>query len=142
MAWLLDTNVLSETRKPRPDLHVVAFLASKPIREFFTCSVVVAEIRFGLATAKDSIRKAALKAWLTYELRPRFRGRTLDVTEDVMLRWRILLEGSRKSGQNYSQPDLLIAATAIEHNLTLVTRNTKDFTGLPLSLLNPWEPQS
>ena len=68
-----------------------------------------------------------------------FTGRVLEITEDVMLRWRLLVEEGRKAGRTFSQPDLIIAAIALEHGLTLVTRNVKDFAGLRLPLLNPWE---
>jgi toxin FitB len=68
-----------------------------------------------------------------------FIGRTLEITEDVMLRWRILVDEGRKTGHTFSQPDLIIAATALEHGLTLVTRNVRDFAGLEVPILNPWD---
>jgi predicted nucleic acid-binding protein len=68
-----------------------------------------------------------------------FAGRTLAITEDIMLRWRLLVEDGRKAGRTFPQPDLILAATALEHDLTLVTRNVKDFAGLGIAILNPWE---
>jgi predicted nucleic acid-binding protein len=68
-----------------------------------------------------------------------FTGRVLELTEDVMLRWRQLIEEGRKAGRTFAQPDLIIAATALEHGMTLVTRNTRDFTGIGLTIVNPWE---
>ena len=67
-----------------------------------------------------------------------FHGRVLQVTEDVMFKWRLLVEEGRKANHTFSQPDLLIAATAVQHGLTLVTRNTGDFTRIGLPLFNPW----
>ena len=71
-----------------------------------------------------------------------FRDRVLEISEAVLIRWIALVEQGRKRKHTYSQPDLFVAATALEHNLTLITRNTRDFTTIPdLKLLNPWEPQ-
>jgi predicted nucleic acid-binding protein len=67
-----------------------------------------------------------------------FRGRVVEVSEDIMFRWRLLVEEGRRSGRTFSQPDLIIAATALEHGLTLVTRNVRDFEGLGVDVLNPW----
>ncbi len=71
-------------------------------------------------------------------MRPMFVQRVVAISEDVMLRWRLLVEQGRKSGHTFSQPDLIIAATALEHDMVLVTRNVKDFAGLSLTILNPW----
>ncbi len=142
MPDLLDTNFLSELRRPRPEPLVVAYFLSRPAEELFISVVTLAEIRFGIQSQQDEIKREALMNWLERDMRPMFAGRVLPVTETVMLSWRILVEQGRKSGRVFSQPDLIIAATAIEHGLTLVTRNTKDFAGLPeLLLLNPWEPR-
>jgi predicted nucleic acid-binding protein len=67
-----------------------------------------------------------------------FAGRVLPVTEDIMLRWRLLVDEGRKANHTFSQPDLIIAATALEHGLTLVTRNTADFARTPVQMINPW----
>ena len=77
--------------------------------------------------------------WLENDLRPSFAGRVLPVTEGITLRWRLLLDEGKAKGRIYTQPDLLIAATALEHNLTLVTRNVRDFVGTGARILNPWD---
>jgi predicted nucleic acid-binding protein len=79
-----------------------------------------------------------LTEWLTHKVRPMFEQRTLPVSEDVMFKWRLLVEDGRKAGHTYSQPDLIIAATALHHGLTVVSRDTSDFTKARVPVLNPW----
>src|SRR5262249_20669098 len=123
MAWLLDTNILSEGRKPRPDPRVTAFYDREPLEELYISILTIAEIRFGIELQRDPVRRAELQDWLTLTLRPTFSGRILPVTEDILFKWRLLLESGRKSGHSYSHPDLLLAATAQHHGLTVVTRD-------------------
>ena len=139
MAWLLDTNVLSELRRPRPEPRVVAFVADQPLEQLFVSSVTLAEIRFGIELLAEPNRRAELNEWLTHKVRPMFEHRVLQVTEDIMLKWRLLVEVGRKTGHVFSQPDLLIAATAIQHNLTVVTRDRSDFDKAGVPVLNPWD---
>ena len=140
MPDLLDTNILSELRKPRPAFPVVTYFTQRSADQRFISTVSLAEIRFGISTAPNPTQREDLQIWLEDVLRPLFKGQILQITEAVVLRWRILLQDGRRSGRTYSQPDLLLAATALEHNLTLVTRNTRDFTSVPdLKLLNPWD---
>jgi predicted nucleic acid-binding protein len=136
--WLLDTNVLSELRRPRPERKVVAFIAAQPLDSLYISSVTVAEIRFGVELAADATRRGELNDWLTHVVRPMFEQRILTVTEDIMFRWRLLIDYGRKSGHTFSQPDLIIAATALEHGLTLVSRNTRDYQKARVTVLNPW----
>jgi len=139
MAWLLDTNVLSELRRPRPEPRVVAFVADRPLEHLFVSSVTLAEIRFGIELVAEPIRRAELNEWLTHKVRPMFEHRVLQITEDIMLKWRLLVEVGRKTGHVFSQPDLIIAATAIQHNLTVVTRDRSDFDRAGVPFLNPWD---
>jgi len=139
MAWLLDTNVLSELRRPRPEPRVVAFVADRPLEHLFVSSVTLAEIRFGIELVAEPIRRAELNEWLTHKVRPMFEHRVLQITEDIMLKWRLLVEVGRKTGHVFSQPDLIIAATAIQHNLTVVTRDRSDFDRAGVPVLNPWD---
>lgn len=140
MAWLLDTNVLSELRKPRPDPKVVAFVEECPLESLYISVVTAAEIRFGIELVTEPNRRAELNDWLTRKVRPMFENRILPVTEDIMFRWRLLVEEGRKIGHVFSQPDLIIAATAVEHGLTVVTRDRSGFDKARVSVLNPWEP--
>ena len=136
--WLLDTNVISELRRPRPNARVRAFIAGQALEELFVSTVTFAEIRYGIETVGDPIRRAELNDWLVHKVRPMFEQRTLEVSEDVMFKWRLLVEEGRKTGHTFSQPDLIIAATALHHGLTVVTRDTGDYMLARVSLLNPW----
>ncbi len=136
--WLLDTNVISELRRPRPNPHVVAFVAAQPEDQLFLSEVTLAEIRFGIEQLSDPERRAALSAWLNTTLRPLFVRRILPLTEDVILRWRLMVEAGRRRGHTFGQPDLFIAATAAEAGLTVVTRDTIDFEAAGVPVFNPW----
>ena len=138
MAWLLDTNVLSERRKPRPEPKVTAFYEAQPLKSLYISVVNIAEIRFGIELQPDVARRAELHDWLTVKLRPAFAGRTLPVTEDILLKWRTLMEDGRKTGHTNSHPDLLLAATALQHGLTVVTRDRTDFDKAGVPVFNPW----
>ena len=140
MAWLLDTNILSETRRLKPEPKVLAFVAADPLDELYISAVTLAELRFGIALlSEESTRRDELNKWLTGTIRPMFDERVLPVTEDVMLRWRLVVEEGRKAGYTYSQPDLIIAATALHHGLTMVTRDRGDFEKTGVPIINPWD---
>lgn len=139
MAWLFDTNVLSELRKPRPEARVLAFVSSLPLDEIYISSVTLAELRFGIDQVSDPVKRADLSNWLANDIRSMFNHRVLQVTEDVLLKWRSLLEQGRKVGHTFSQPDVLIAATAIQYGLTVVTRDRGDYDKAGASVINPWE---
>jgi len=137
--WLLDTNILSELRRPRPQSTVLAFIRPRPLESLYISSVTLAEIRFGIEAVPDLRRRSELSDWLTQMVRPMFDQRVLPVSEDVMPRWRLLVEEGRKIGHTFSQPDLIIAATALEQGLTLVSRNTTDYAKARVPVLNPWK---
>ena len=122
--WLLDTNILSELRPPKPEPKILAFIAGQPLDLLFVSTVTFAEIRFGIELVPDATKRAELNDWLAHKVRPMFDQRALPVSEDVMFKWRLLVEEGRKSGHTFSQPDLIIAATALHHGLTLVSRDT------------------
>jgi predicted nucleic acid-binding protein len=136
--WLLDTNVISELRRQRPNARVRAFVAAQPLEDLFISTVTLAEIRFGIELVGDPIRRSELIDWLAHKVRPMFEQRVLEVSEDVMFKWRLLVEDGRKAGHTFSQPDLIIAATALHHGLTVVTRDTGDYQLARVTLLNPW----
>ncbi len=136
--WLLDTNVLSELRRPKPETKVVAFIAGQRLDLLYVSAATLAEIRFGIELVAEPIRRAELHDWLTHKVRPMFDQRVLPITEDVMFRWRLMVEDGRKIGHTFSQPDLIIAATAFHHGLTVVTRDVGDYQRARVRLHNPW----
>ena len=136
--WLLDTNVISELCRPRPDARVRSFVAGQPLDDLFISTVTFAEIRYGIETVTDPIRRVELDDWLRHKVRPLFEQRVLEISEDVMFKWRLLVEVGRKVGHTFSQPDLIIAATALQHGLTVVTRDTGGYRRARVPLLNPW----
>ncbi len=128
IGWLLDTNVLSELRRPRPDRKVVAFVSHTPARLLYISSEM----------ASNPQDRILLTHWLTRIVRPMFASRVLEITEDIMFQWRLLVYDGRKSGHTSCQPDLIIGATALHHDLSVVTRNEKDYDKTGVSVLNPW----
>ena len=136
--WLLDTNVISELRRPRPKARVLAFIAAQPLEKLFVSAVTFAEIRYGIEMLSDPIRRTELNDWLVHRVRPMFDQRVLAVSEDVMFKWRLLAEEGRKLGHTFSQPDLIIAATALHNGLTVVTRDTADSARARVPLFKPW----
>jgi predicted nucleic acid-binding protein len=140
MAWLLDTNILSEIRKPKPEPKVLAFIAGFPLEQLYISAVTLAELRFGIEMlAQGTSRRDELNQWLVQTIRPMFDQRVLPITEDILFRWRVLMEQGRKAGHTYSQPDLIIAATALHYGFTVVTRDQDDFAKAGAAVLNPWK---
>ncbi len=136
--WLLDTNVVSELRKTRPNRRVKTWSDAQAADSFFLSSVTVAEIRFGIERQTDPMLREELETWLAHRLRPWFAGRILPVDEEVILEWRRMVARGRERAVTFSQPDLFIAATAQVHSLTLCTRNEKDFRKANIQVFNPW----
>jgi predicted nucleic acid-binding protein len=136
--WLLDTNILSELRRPKPERRVVTFVTEQPLDNLYVSAVTFAEIRFGIELIADAGRRRELHDWLAHKVRPMFDQRVLAVTEDVMFQWRLLVEEGRKAGHTFSQPDLILAATAQHHGLTIVSRNRRDYARTGVLLFNPW----
>jgi toxin FitB len=138
--WLLDTNIIFELGKgARAHPRLRAWAEAVPPIVCYLSVVTVAEIRFGIARVDDPGFRGELEAWLVEGVRVWFGGRILAVDEDVIRAWRDMAANGRKSGYTYSQPDALIAATALVHGLSVVTRNTADFERAGVALVNPWD---
>ena len=136
--WILDTNIISELRRPKPEKKVAVFVRTQPLEALYVSVVTLAEVRFGIELLSDAIRRAELNEWLDHKVRPMFEQRVLAITEDIMLKWRLMVEEGRKVGHTFSQPDLIIAATAQHHGLTVVSRDTKKYTAARVAVFNPW----
>jgi predicted nucleic acid-binding protein len=139
MGWLLDTNILSELRRPKPEPKVLAFISGLPLDQIYISVVALAEIRFGIELIGDAARRADLNDWLTNTIRPMFDQRVLPITEDIMVKWRLFVEEGRKTGHTFSQPDLIVAATAAYHGMMIVTRDRSQFDKAGVPVTNPWD---
>jgi toxin FitB len=136
--FLLDTNIPSEMTRPHPNQSVAQWLEDADDDQLYFSVISLGEIMKGIATLPNSKRRTRLKQWLTETLRPWFQGRILPVNEPVAERWGLMAGESKLKGRPLKVEDGLIAATALERGLTVVTRNVKDFEGLGVSILNPW----
>jgi toxin FitB len=136
--WLLDTNILSELRRLKPERKVLAFVAAQPLELLYISTVTLAEIRFGIELLPDVARRSELNDWLAHKVRPMFEQRVLAITEDIMFKWRLIVEEGCKVGHTFSQPDVIIAATGQHHGLTIVSRDTADYVKARVTVFNPW----
>jgi len=137
--FLLDTNIPSELMRPRPEPKVSQWIAAQDIGTLFLSVVSLGELETGFTTMQDAERRMRLEASLTRYLSLLFPGSILPVTRSIATRWG-KFDGIRQlAGRPLGAPDGFIAATAFEHDLTLVTRNVKDFDMLGLTILNPWD---
>ncbi len=138
MSFLLDTDVVSEWAKPRPEPGVAAWLAAVDEDEVFMSVVSFAELKRGVGLMPVGHRRNRLLDWIAYDLTARFDGRVLDVDRGVADAWGQLMARSHTGGRALGAMDAFFAATAVSHDLTLVTRNIRDFNDLGLPLHNPW----
>jgi predicted nucleic acid-binding protein len=137
-AFLLDTNVLSELIKPKSEPKVTTWIDAIDEELLFLSVLTLGEIRKGVVLLPRSARRTSLEAWLSQDLPLRFSGRILNIDQEVADRWGHLSGLTKARGVHVAVIDGLLAATAMQHNLTLVTRNTKDVTATGVSLFNPW----
>lgn len=139
MNYLLDTNVLSEVQRPAPDARVLGWLDAVDEDRVFISVASIAELERGIALMDGGRRRDTLADWLADDLPVRFAGRILTMDRAVAERWGDLMAQSRRSGTALSAMDGLFAATALANDLTLVTRNVRDFAPFGVSLLDPWK---
>jgi predicted nucleic acid-binding protein len=136
--WLLDTNVVSELRKAKPDAKVINFIAAQPGETLFVSDVTLAEITYGIEQLGDAARRTDLRLWLERNLRPLFAGRILAITEDVIVRWKTMVVEGQKRGHTFGQPDLFIAAIAALQDLVVVSRDIREFVEAEVPVFDPW----
>jgi toxin FitB len=139
--YLLDTNCISEVVRPRPEPRVMNWLGAADEALLFLSVLTLGEIRKGVASLAQSRRRTLLETWLNKELQARFSGRILTVDRATADRWGLLAAAAKKNGRSLSTIDGLLAATAFQHNLTIVSRNENDFGELQVQILNPWMVQ-
>ena len=137
--FLLDTNIVSELVKPKPEPKVVEWIETTDEELLFLSVLTLGEIRKGIGLLKDPARQVKLEAWVVGALPARFADRILSIDKSIAERWGVL-SAQAKATMNHNLPviDGLLAATAQHHNLTLVTRNSDDVIGTGVPVFNPW----
>ena len=137
MKYLLDTNVISEMYKPQYNPNVKAFIDSTPLEKFYVSAITIGELCYGIERLPMSKKKHELSVCLYSKTMEMFKNRIISIDSELALEW-----GKMRARAKRTLPglDSQIAATALLHNMILVTRNTKDFNGIEgIDLLNPWE---
>lgn len=137
MKYLLDTCVLSELVKPAPEPKVVAWVNAQAEDSLFASAITLAELLKGIAKLQDSQRKTALTEWVN-KIQEEMADRILPFERTTADYWANICAKAEKSGKPLSAFDSLIAATAMEHGLVIVTRNVRDYESAPVMLINPW----
>ena len=136
--FLLDTNCISELVRPKPDFRVVQWMEAADEDLLFLSVLTLGEIRKGIAGLAQGKRRARLESWLEVDLQARFAGRIIAIDAGIGDRWGLLAWEARKTGRVLPVIDGLLAATALHHNLTVVSRNAPDFAMTHVRVLNPW----
>ncbi len=136
--YLLDTNVVSEPTKAQPDPNVRDWFTSIPETQMFISVLTLGELKRGIAGLPASARRARLEGWFA-TLLERFGGRILPIDQAVADRWGVMVALAESAGKTLPGVDSLLAATALQHNLTLVTRDTSELAITGVQLFNPWE---
>ena len=136
--FLLDTNVISELIKPKPDIKVANWIESMSENLLYLSVLTLGEVRKGIAASPNASRKAYLEAWLNTDLALRFAGRILPIDREIADRWGRIAARVLAARSILPVIDGLLAATALHHNLTFVTRNTKDIAATGVPAFNPW----
>ena len=136
--FLLDTNCISEVVRKKPDPRVLQWLDATDESILHLSVLTLGEIRKGIAGLAQSRRQTLLETWLELDLKSRFSGRILPIDTFIADRWGLLSAEAKRRGKSLSAIDGLLAATALHHNLTIVSRNVDEFSGTQVPVLNPW----
>ena len=139
MKYLIDTCVISELVKSRPNAYVVKWIDGCNQDSLYLSVLSIGEIQKGIAKLLDKVRRDTLQQWLDNDLHSRFFGRILPITEEIACTWGIIQGDAEKKGTPIPTIDGLLGATAITHNLTIVSRNTIDFVHTGATVLDPWQ---
>ncbi|MGA6983909.1 MAG: type II toxin-antitoxin system VapC family toxin [Candidatus Sulfotelmatobacter sp.] len=139
IGYLLDTNCISELVRSKPETRVLEWMDTTDENLLHLSVLTLGEIRKGVAGLQPSKRRARLETWLDVELQLRFADRILPVDAAIANRWGLLAAGAKMEGRSLSVIDGLLAATALQYNFALVTRNVSDFAQIAVPIINPWE---
>ena len=139
MKYILDTCVISELIKPKPDLAVVQWVNAQYETDIYLSVLTLGEIQKGVSKLLDSKKKQALQHWIDHQLSPRFESRILDVSTEVAKKWGEVQGNAERQGKKMAAIDSLIATTGLVHNAIIVTRNIDDMVQSGATLFNPWD---
>jgi predicted nucleic acid-binding protein len=137
--FLLDTNIPSEALRPVPSANVLAWLKSQSKELQFVSVVTIGELRRGITLLPPGPKREKLEQFIQIDIPLWFGTRILSITQSIAERWGVLDAMGQMRGTPINTADGMIAATALEHGLTVVTRNAKDFAPFGVTVLNPWE---
>jgi predicted nucleic acid-binding protein len=137
--FLLDTNCISEVVRSTPEPRVLEWMEAAEETLLYLSVLTLGEIRKGVAGLPQGKRRTHLETWLELDLQARFSGRILPIDAAIADRWGLLADQAKRKGRTLSAIDGLLAATALHHNLTIVSRNVSDFAHAHVALLNPWQ---
>jgi len=137
--FLLDTNCISELIRSQPEPRVVDWMKAADETLLYLSVLTLGEIRRGAAGLPQSKKRTYLESWLEADLQVRFSGRILAIDNAVADRWGWLTAKAEAKGRPLAAIDGLLAATALHHNLTIVSRNVSDFISTQVPVLNPWD---
>jgi len=135
---LLDTNVISELIKPTPEPVVVEWIGNQSVKDLYLSAITIGELTRGVSRLPESRKRKHLDQWVTSTLPRQFEGRILPFDHNAAVIWGNIMGNGDRNGCPRSAADAQIAATALRNNVALATRNTSDFEGIGLLLINPW----
>ena len=138
MAFLIDTNVISETFRPRPDPRVLEWIGRQMAGDLFLAAVSLGELVRGARGVKDRVKRERLAHWINHGLAAQFQGRILPFDREAAVIWGAIMGDGDRAGRPKPMADAQIAAVALRHGLTLATRNIRDFKGMAVALVDPW----
>ena len=139
MAFLLDTNVVSETVRPRPRQSVLDWIEARSPPDLFVAAQTIGELVRGARKVREQDRRERFERWIEQDLVRQFEGRILPLDGSAAVIWGRLMGDGDRAGFRPAAADAQIAAVAIQHGLTVVTRNVKDFVRFDVKLLDPWD---
>ena len=141
MNYLLDTCAISEMVKPKPEKRVIEWISAQEETHLFLSVITIGEVQKGISKLPESNKKKRLQAWLQTDLPERFGGRILPIDYQTALNWGRMQASAEKTGNTIPAIDGIIAAQAITHSMTVVTRNIDDMRASKALLFNPWQPK-
>jgi predicted nucleic acid-binding protein len=140
--FLLDTNCISEVVRPKPDRRVLEWMDAADEATLYLSVLTIGEIRKGVAGLAQGKRRVGLERWIEADLQARFAGRIVPIDAAIADRWGSVAAEAKRRGRTLAMIDGLLAATALHHNLTLVSRNVADLTITQVPVFNPWADSS